>query len=65
MKNLSMSKKIGIGIVLIQLIATVSFIISLLRLGMFPEIYLAAGVMIPCLLWIIIFLPLASVSDER
>lgn len=56
MKNLSMSKKIGIGIVLIQLIATVSFIISLLRLGMLPEIYLAAGVMIPCLLWIVIFL---------
>lgn len=35
------SKKVGIGIVLVQLICTIVFIVSLLKLGMLPTTYCA------------------------
>ncbi len=53
MKNMPLSKKVGLGIVLIQLIATIIFIAALLKLGMLPDLYvtvIAVAVCIPLVL---------------
>ena len=57
MKDMPISKKIGLSLVFIQLIATVVFIGSLMKLGMLPDLYLiiiAAAVCIPLLVIAII-----------
>ena len=57
MKDMPISKKIGLLLVFIQLIATVVFIGSLMKLGMLPDLYLiiiAAAVCIPLLMIAII-----------
>ncbi len=53
MKDLPVSKKIGIGIVCIQLVSTIFFAISLIRLGMLPTIYCGAAIAVLVLLFII------------
>ena len=53
MKDMPTSKKIGLGILVIQLIATVLFVVSLLKLGMLPDMYVAmitAAVCMPLIL---------------
>lgn len=53
MKNMPLSKIVGLGIVLIQLIATIIFIAALLKLGMLPDLYvtvIAVAVCIPLIL---------------
>lgn len=57
MKDMPISKKIGLSLVFIQLIATVVFIGSLMKLGMLPDLYLiiiTAAVCVPLLIIAII-----------
>ena len=54
MKDMPMSKKIGLLLVFVQLIATVVFIGSLLKLGMLPDLYLAIIVAAVCVLLLMI-----------
>ena len=53
MKDMPISKKIGLGILVIQMIATVLFVASLLKLGMIPDMYvviITAAVCVPLIL---------------
>jgi len=54
MKEIPISKKIGISFVLMQLIATILFALSLIRLRMLPDLYLGAAITAACIPLVII-----------